>query len=221
MSWSEKDLAEAYGELADRSMAPCPDATVLERYLLGTASAAERNALADHLELCRRCSGFLQELRGLPAWAERAAAVEPRSPGRWGASRWLPAVAASLALLLAGAGVWSWLSSGSSPRQDVERGVERTVEPAPGAVVTQAPVRFDWADEPGATRYRFELYDDRALLVWRSEELESSACELPEEIAAELEEGRSYSWRVDVEGPVRRTQVGPNWFTLEASPARP
>jgi len=220
LSWSEKELADAYREVASRSAPPCPDVALLERYLLGNASAAERHALADHLESCRRCAGFLQELRGLSSWAERAAAVESRSPVR-AVSRWLPAMAAGLVLLLGGAGVWSWLTRGAPPQVDVERSSELAVVPAPGAELSTAPVRFDWHDEPGATRYRFELYDDQALLVWRSGELEDSACDLPSEIAAGLEEGRSYSWRVDVEGPVRRSELGPSWFTLVAEPARP
>lgn len=220
MSWSEDELREVYAELMRRSPAAssCPDPAVLERYLLGTATATDRSSLADHLETCERCSGFLQELRSLSAWAERASEHERRrSPLLALRAPWVPALAASLVLVLGGTAIWWWLASTTPPGSDVERGLAQQVAPAPGAELGARPQRFDWPDQPGATGYLFELYDERAELLWSSDRLTSSECELPEEVRARLADGGSYSWQVEV-GGLRSLELGPYWFRLDVVP---
>lgn len=217
-SWSENEVREAYRQAVETlgPETPCPEPELFAGFLLDEATAGQRERLAEHLETCTRCAAFLQELRPLAGWSERAV---PRSTlPRSGLPRFvLPvrgafALAAALLLTIAAGWIWSHLDPLAPRGPSVARGAPGGVEPSAGARLETPPDRFDWPDVPGAAGYRLRLFDVSAEIIWESPMLDTSEVRLPGLVAADLEPGASYSWRVEVEG-VQGSRLGPYWFS--------
>ncbi len=200
MKWSDEP---------ERYAGPCLTPEELERLALGTVAAHQRERLVDHLVGCQRCAQLLQELRSLSGWASDVAEVRPAFPY----VRVL-AVAALVALAL-GFFFMAYPGGRPLPGDSSVRGGSGPLVPSRGARLAEVPQLFEWPDQSGAVGYRLRLFDDSAELWWSSELLDHSSCELPPAIARRLTVGSSYSWTIEVEGSVRRGELGPFTFVLE------
>jgi hypothetical protein len=223
---NDDDLKVAYQRSShplDR--ADCPTADQLFAFATGAAGAPERERLADHVAGCGACAEEVRLIRSLEPWSEglaRRLGEAPRSirPAR---SRWFrrPSVGLALAAVLALAVVGGELLTRAHrvpvPDDSGVRGssAEPSVSPPPDAVLQQPPERFAWPLQPGATSYRLRLFDEEASLLWESPAVAQPGADFPETESAVLRPGASYFWVVEVEGQVRRRQLGPWWFRVE------
>jgi hypothetical protein len=137
------DLKAALRELASEETEDLGPHVSLKRliaYRQGTLTAAERDAVQEHLSLCKRCTGLLLELRDFEAASAAGDAAGPESlqkeawesisrrlswkmstfrpiagaarrEGPRRASRFLVGVAAALLLVLLGVTVWSAITA--------------------------------------------------------------------------------------------------------------
>ena len=175
------DLDEtARMELADRMLA---DPEAVERYRL---------LLDLHLEADRG-----------------GAAVGPaRASGRR-IPRWALSLAATVAVVLSGAGLWQWTSQ---PVATVRAGsTGQAVFPTADGVLEAPPDRFEWTPAGEAA---VRLMDAEAALVWQSPVVESSSVAVPEDVMGTLAEGGDFVWTVTVGGASRRSEMGPFWFSV-------
>lgn len=190
---------------------PCPDDERLAALVTGELSGAERERVADHVVVCRRCAEAYRTLAELHAEALRSSAAR-RRPWRWAVAAGL-ALTAGLALLAGRAGRWA----PAEDPVDVLRSTaaERGVAPAPGAVLAAAPSGFRWSPVAGS-RSRLRLFDAEAELVWESAVEDDGALPLPQEVAARLRPGASYFWVVESDAGGARRRLGPFWFEIGA-----
>lgn len=190
---------------------PCPDDERLAALVTGELSGAERERVADHVVVCRRCAEAYRTLAELHAEAQRRSAARGRLRP-WAVAAGLVLVT-GLALLAGRAGRWA---PGRDPG-DVLRSTTagQGVVPAPGAVLAAAPPGFRWPPLAGAPS-RLRLFDAEAELVWESAVEGDGALSLPGEVAARLRSGASYYWVVESEAGGARRRLGPFWFEIGA-----
>lgn len=217
MSSKGSDRGPAAAERGDAGATPwpgpgCPPAEALERLVLGTGSAEERESLVDHLTECEGCSELVRDLRSLEGWAERVGREHRRSRG---ARRWPLALAATLVVALGGAALWTRLPDRNAGPEAV-RGAEARVTPAPGAELARPPESFSWPVRAGATGYRVHWFDAAGEPVWESGWVVEGRCEVPREVASGLP-GGTYLWTVEVRGAAAGAELGPFAFVLAES----
>ncbi len=200
--FDERSLAawrRAYAE-GISAPGPCPGEAALAALATGELEREERARIADHVVACRRCAADYRTLRDLHRQATldaggdagSAAVSHPLSPPRR-RRRFALALAAGVALAVGATFFWRLAPapparSGGVPAL-VSSPQDRTRLPA-------APSRFAWSAQPDADAYRVELYDADSTLIWESGELERPAADVPAAVAAGLERGRTYYWRV-------------------------
>lgn len=195
----------------------CPPAAALERLVLGTASAGEREALVDHLTGCEGCAALVRDLRSLEGWAERVGRVHRRQ--RPAAVRWVLPLAAMLVLAIGGAAVWKQLSD-QRPGAATSgvRGAEPEVTPVSGSELARPPEVFSWPERPGATGYRVRLFDGRGEAIWESEWLTGTSSPAPGEVLRGAGGGQVFIWTVETRGAAAGPELGPFTFAI-ADPA--
>ena len=209
-------LRETYRVLQAEGSPGCPTDEELAALALGEPEPARRDALADHVVRCRRCSetaGLLLEMRRETAGLGQARPVPTRR-------RWFSLAAAAAAL----AAIAVLVARSSGPSASAERGrplQTAGVDPADGAVLSSVPGRFAWpASHPGDA-YRLRLFRDSGDLVWDSGRLSDNSANLPEDVRAALPPGQSYYWAVEVAGPAAATRIGPFSFRIAPPESRP
>jgi hypothetical protein len=178
------DLDEtARMELADRMLA---DLEAVERYRL---------LLDLHLEVDRG-----------------GAAVSPARASDRRIPRWALSLAATVAVVLGGAGLWQWTSQ---PVATLRAGdTAEAIFPAADDVLEAPPDRFEWMPAAGSGEAAVRLMDAEAALVWQSPIVETSSVAVPEEVMGILAEGGDFVWTVRVGGASRRSEMGPFWFSV-------
>lgn len=195
----------------------CPPPDALERLVLGTASAEEREALVDHLTGCEGCATLVRDLRSLEGWAGRVGRVHRRR--RPAAVRWMLPLAAMLVLAIGGAAVWTqFVDRRPGTAASGVRGAEPEVTPHSGSRLAGPPEAFSWPERPGATGYRVRLFDGRGELIWESEWLTGTAYPAPGEVLRGMGGGRLFIWTVETRGGAAASELGPFTFVI-ADPA--
>lgn len=127
MDENRVDLKAALRELAaeeSENLGPHAGPKRLIAYRRGTLPAAEREALQEHLSLCKRCTGLLLELRDFEAAS--AGATRLQAP-RQRAPRFLVGLAAALLLAVLGWSVWATVTM-QRERQRLSRLEQRLEE---------------------------------------------------------------------------------------------
>ena len=221
------DLAawrEAYRGLQTAGSPDCPDDETLAALATGEPTGAERERLADHVALCRRCADRYRTLRALHRMAaaepERDEGRRPSPPllGREGSRRFLLLVAAASLLVVIGL-IGLTGPMGRVPDQDRLRGpaMEEGVRPAPEARLEAPPRQLVWPARDGALSYRVILYDAGSSPLWKSGPLAVPRLALPDAARSRLATGESYFWVVEVgRGKAEpASRLGPFWFSLE------
>jgi hypothetical protein len=129
-----------------------PDPLLLDAYVDGTAAGNERQIVAEHIERCAECAGYVQrvrlladELRALPTTARMippiAGDVAGRVAARTHGPRWRiasPLMAAAAAAVIFGAGV----AVGSAARRPPEAASPPPTDLRPALDVQQAGTSF-------------------------------------------------------------------------------
>lgn len=174
----------------------------LEEVLSHPQGAADLQALAD---LRRRQGPVLEELESL---ALTDADVEPlrraaagqiralRSSRRGSRKAALLLVPAAAAVLLAVLALATFRRS--APIPDTERAGRFAAFEAllPHGEVERADLEFRWAPVKGAKHFSLEIFDHELSPVYRKDLIEGETFRLPADIAARLESGGRYFWRV-------------------------
>jgi predicted anti-sigma-YlaC factor YlaD len=129
-----------------------PDPLLLEAYVDGTAAGNERQIVAEHIERCGECAGYVRrvrslgdELRALPTTARRIPPIEGnvsrRVAARTHGAGWKtasPLMAAAAAAVIFGAGV----AVGSAARRPPEAAALPPTDLRPALEVQQAGTSF-------------------------------------------------------------------------------
>jgi hypothetical protein len=177
------------------------DAGLIERYLAGTLSEAETEAVESHYLTCARCQNELRlaaAIREVLPEVQEAAPAPDVSPaalsGRWlGRHARVGAVAAAIAAVLAGV-LFLQPSRESLPhREPVPELADVPTANAPvGEVGTVT--EFRWAPVAPADLYRLTLYNMAGDVVWEVDTRETHVA-LPDSL--QLEPDVPYLWGVD------------------------
>jgi len=178
------------------------DGGLIERYVAGTLSEAEVEALESHYLTCTRCQNELRlaaAIRGvLPAvrQAPVAAGVRPTAvTTRWfGRRAQVAAIAAAVAAVLAGVLLVQPSRIERLRHREAVPETEAlpTVEMPVGAVRTVE--EFRWAAVPAADLYRVTLYDAAGDVVWQGDTRDTHVA-LPDTV--QLDPGALYLWQVE------------------------
>ncbi|HVR96536.1 MAG TPA: TraR/DksA C4-type zinc finger protein, partial [Thermoanaerobaculia bacterium] len=195
------DLAawrEAYRGLQTAGSPDCPDDETLAALATGEPIGAERERLADHVALCRRCADRYRMLRALHQMAAAEPVRDEGSPPQ-SSRRFLLLVAAASLLVVVGL-VGLTGQTGRVPDQDRLRGpaVEEGVRPAPEARLAAPPRQLAWPASDGALSYRVILYDAGSSPLWKSGSVAVPRLALPDAARSRLASGESYFWVVEV-----------------------
>lgn len=213
----------AYQQTLAEGSEDCPDSERLSALLLaGEITAEEREALAEHVVGCIRCSqayALLAELhedaRGQLS-AEERRRIDPRAPA--GAPSWRIAAAAAVLVLGIGVGYLAWRGwSPGRPGIVAERGAAEAdlqVEPADGATLAVSPERLTWPSQEGAESYKVVLFDFESSQIWESPPVHETSVILPDAVRTRLERGRRHYWRVFGLVGVERRESPLYGFTL-------
>ena len=182
---------------------------------------SERGELVDRLIADPDALAKLKSLRPLRAWSDGVAGAieesrrfESQSPGSRGsnaprfesrrrkkkrpARRW--ALAAGL-LAAVGAGLLlpqlGFFDEPETLRNQTIAAAPVAIEPADGARLSAPPSSFVFSvpGEPGHT-FTVMLFDEDSTLLWRSPPASEERVELPNELVEQLQDGRTYLWRV-------------------------
>ena len=200
--------ARAYRDLQDGGSESCPPSEALAALALNELPPAQRDSVADHSVVCRRCASDLQTLMQTHAEAGGTHSAAARRPMRL-------AVLAAAVALLAVAGVFLMRRPPEAP--DVLRGnvpVAAQVTPGSGADLSGPPDRFAWPAQQDAEGYRVKLFDSGGEPLWQSERVSRPNIGLPPLERLRLKNGQAYFWTVEVEGLTGKTRLGPFPFAL-------
>lgn len=194
-------LRQAYRELQQAGSGGCPDAETLAGLVLKDVPPETREALADHVVSCRRCSEDYQILSRTHSESHRS-----RRPFlAW-------AVAAALALF--GAGALFVLRS--PPVDETTRGAAKSeaTTPADGITLPAPPEEFRWPAQAAAEGYRVKLFNPSGEGLWESERVKQNRVGLPPLQRSRMSAGQSYFWVVETEMPLEKMRLGPFRFSL-------
>lgn len=201
------DLREAYRALQGPGSAQCPADEELAALVLGELPAERRDAAADHVVSCRRCTESAGVLFETHREASGARAASPSSRRRWVS---LAAAAAAIAAIVLLVRPPERAPSAERGRGDRAAGFV----PADGAQLAEAPPRFAWPPLERAETYRLKLYRDSGDPAWESAAVAAPSVELPPEARGRLGTGGAYYWVVEVEGPSGASRLGPVSFRI-------
>lgn len=201
-----QELLRAYRELQLAGSGGCPDAETLAGLVLNDVPPEKREALADHVVSCRRCSEDYQVLSRTHA---RAAPIRRRlDPRGW--------IAAAVILFAVAGGVF--VARRDRAQTEVTRGagssVASLVVPPDGGSLSSAPTEFVWPAQAGAEGYRVKLFGPSGEALWESERVKQNRVGLPPLQRARLSAGQSYFWVVETEMSLEKTRLGPFRFSL-------
>jgi hypothetical protein len=178
------------------------DGGLIERYLAGTLSEPEVEALESHYLTCARCQNELRMAAAirdvLPELREAAPVTDVGAAAL--AGRWLRrpagvgAVAAAIAALLAG--VLLLQPAGEESLQHREPILETMAAPRVEAPVGEvgSVAEFRWAPVASADLYKLTLYDVAGDVVWEVDTRETHV--VPPD-SLRLKPGALYLWQVD------------------------
>lgn len=201
-------LRAAFAAAADRttsSSGGCPDAERLWAGARGELSGVELEALVEHSAACVACA---REWRlavdlgaQLPAPAPGPTVDVIPIASFWSVSRLVPALAASLVLVIGGSFLYMnsrapEFNSIGLPSSDATRDADSgalVVVIEPEGLVTVVPEEFRWEPVADADRYQVRLFTEDGTVVWTSAELTETAAGWPDEVT--LESGAFY-WQV-------------------------
>ena len=202
----EAALLQAYRELQQSGSGGCPDAEALVGLVLKDVPPEEREALADHVVSCRRCSEDYQILSR--THVEASPMRRRLDPRAW--------IAAAVILFAVAGGVF--VARRDRGESDITRGASSSVGshvvPPDGGSVPSPPAEFVWPPQPGAEGYRVKLFAPSGDPLWESERVKQNRVGLPPLQRSRLSAGQSYFWVVETEMPLEKTRLGPFRFRL-------
>jgi hypothetical protein len=175
----------------------CPSADEIAATARGELDPAQRERMLAILGNCTRCASLVQMAADLEAPAISPPRPRPR-PGAW---PWLGAGAAAVLALVM---VAPW----RSPVPEPTRGVEVEIEPAPNAVLDDAPAQLRWqaiANVP----CRVTLRSDAAEVLVQSASVIDGRYVLDDATRARLARG-GFLWTVDCGA----NRLGPFGFSV-------
>lgn len=201
-----RELARAYRELQQAGSGGCPDAETLAGLALKDVPPEKREALADHVVSCRRCSEDYQILSRTNA--EAAPMGRPLAARIW--------IAAAVILLAVAGGVF--VARRDRGETDATRGAGSStgslVVPPDGGSLSSVPSEFVWPAQGGADGYRVKLFAPSGDALWESERVKQNRVGLPPLQRSRLSPGQSYFWVVETEMPLEKIRLGPFRFSL-------
>ena len=167
------------------------DDETFERYACGELSQEDRARVEAHAAGCAECE---RVLRGLAMLRHEASRFDTGAPGRRWASRRSVALAIAAALTVAVASPLVWMAlhnrnGASVAREATPDAIETT---APEGTIRRVPIRFEWRQWDGATRYEVRLFSADGTLVW-SGSTDDTSLALPSNVALAP---RTYYWQV-------------------------
>ena len=198
-----RELRDAYRYALESDATVPPSDEELAKLVIGELSAAEREDVVARMLRSPEAIEKHKVLEALHAEARQ----QPAPRRRWYG---VAAVAASVLLAIS---VWQFL-----PEQQpggIRSDVPSAGSPSGNVVLTDSPTEYLWASEPGAIRYRVELFNNAGDALWESEWTEDAQVEAPSADLLQLDSGARYFWIVHVEGATARQSLGPYWFRIE------
>ena len=207
----DRDLAryrEAYQHSLQGSDIEQPSDEKLTALVTGELAGDERERIV--LQMLQ-CPEAIEKHRILEELHEQAS--ERRSTYRG----WVQGLGLAATVLLAVA-VWvtvpkGWLEAG--PESNHRSDTPLTSRPSGNVSLTAAPAEYRWTAEPGARRYRVEIFDDAAESLWQGSWTEETQVSAPAREEMTLRGGARYFWVVEIDGAAARQTLGPYWFRLE------
>jgi len=202
----EDRLRDAYRALQEPGSDRCPSDEELAALALGELDPARRDALADHVTGCRRCSENAAIL------LETHAEASPQLAG--GRSRRVTWIAAALfALAIAGTVVVLRSARREEAFRAASPAAAAAVEPAEGATLTAPPSSLHWPAQRDAETYRVKLFTSSGDMLWDADARALDRIAVPENVRSRLSPG-SYFWSVEVRLSLDRQRLGPYSFTI-------
>jgi hypothetical protein len=208
---------EIFGRTAE-----CPSIDDLAA-LASDQQAAERDPHVRECAHCRNEVALLRAFDASPATAEEASAVRwisaelGRRPAPWRpqasrsfwevltswipapAPRWLPVAAMACLIVIVGSGLYLNNRRPAGLPDDVTSGsVWRSTGigiVSPEGNLAAAPSAFEWRPVEGAAQYHVRLLEVDNTEVW-SADTASTRIDLPPQVRAQLQSGRTFRWQV-------------------------
>lgn len=206
----DRDVSEyrkAYRHLLKGSAAPPPSDEELTALVTGELEGEERGRVALRM---LQSPEAMEKHRILEELHQQ---VEGRRPAY---RSWLQGAGVAATVLLAFA-VWTLAPiRGSDPDGNNRSDAHLTSSPSGNISLKTAPTVFRWTAEPGARRYRVEIFDDAAESLWQSSWIAETTVPAPSGSELVLSGDARYFWIVEVDGVAARQTLGPYWFRLDS-----
>ncbi|MGI9328876.1 MAG: hypothetical protein ACR2PZ_26910 [Pseudomonadales bacterium] len=208
----DRELAayrDAYGHILKNNAEQGPSDDELAALVTGELDDDARDRIARQMLSSQQAiekHKILQELH------QQAAKRRPL-PQKW------PRVAGIAATLVVAFSVWQFLppeSQVTTQRGDKLESIGQTASSPSGNVALEAaPTAYQWRAEPGAHRYRVQVFDAAAQQLWQSDWTTGTQLPAPTDGELSFPYDKRYFWVVEIDGSAARRSLGPYWFRIE------
>lgn len=198
-----RELRDAYRYGLKREPVESPSDQELAKLVTGELSAPERE---DVVARMLRSPEAIEKHKVLEAL--HAETRDRQVPRR----RWHVAAAVAASALIA---ISMWLFVPEQGAEGIRSDLPSAGSPSGNVLLADSPAEFRWTAEPGAIRYRVEMFDNSGESLWESGWTQEVVIQAPSGDRLQLDGGARYFWIVHVEGASARQLLGPYWFRIE------
>lgn len=208
----DRELAayrDAYRHLLKENAEPPPSEDELAALVTGELDPDARD------QVVRQMLGSQEAIEKHKILQEVHRQAEQRQPSQ----RIWPRVAGVAAALVLAFSVWQFAPP--EPQDPAQRGArpenggQAGGVPGGNAALDVAPGVYQWKAEPGARRYRLQVFDDAARRLWQSDWTAATQIPAPTDDELSLSNGERYFWIVEIDGSAERQSLGPYWFRIK------